>query len=424
MAQDTQDTGMAQDGPAAAGEQPGADQGEAAAGQPSGPWARSFAESSDRGSEAGQPAAQDIIELAEQEAEASRAPETPLGVPGRPLNRRSPFMVGLLGALGVATTYGLVQLVAAAREVLILIGLALFLAIGLDPFVRRLNRLMPRWLAVLAVTLIMLGIVGGFLAAAIPPLAAQTAAIVREFPQLIEQLQNRSSLLGHLNDRYQLQQRAEQALSGGGSGDLVNGVLGAGQLVLGVVGSTVTVVVLTIYFLADLPRIRQLIYRMVPSSRRARAILIGDEMFAKVGGFVLGNLITSLIAGVGTFIWLEIFTVPYPLVLSIMVALLDLIPVVGSTIGGIIVSAVALSVSTPVAIATAAFYIIFRLAEDYLLVPRIMGKAVEVSATVTFVAVLLGGAVLGIVGALIAIPIAAAARIILQETVFPRLDRT
>ena len=161
----------------------------------------------------------------------------------------------------------------------------------------------------------------------------------------------------------------------------------------------------------------------MPHSRRPRAILIGDEMFAKVGAFVLGNLATSVLAGASTFVWLLIFGVPYPLLLALMVALLDLIPIVGSTIGGLIVSLVALSVSLPIAIATAAFYVVFRLVEDYLIVPKIIGKAVEVPATVTVVAVLFGGATLGIIGALIAIPVAAAVRILLMETVFPRLDR-
>jgi len=202
------------------------------------------------------------------------------------------------------------------------------------------------------------------------------------------------------------------------------GLLGAGQMVLSATAAAGTVLVLTIYFLADLPRIRQLLYRLIPARRRPRAILIGDEMFAKVGGFVLGNLLTSLIAGVSTYIWLLIFGVPYPLLLALMVAILDLVPIVGSTIGGIIVSLVALSVSLPVAVATVAFYIVFRLAEDYLLVPRIVGRVVQIPATVTFVAVLLGGAMLGIIGALIAIPVAAALRILLQETVFPRLDRS
>ncbi|MGI5243539.1 AI-2E family transporter [Dactylosporangium sp. CA-139066] len=369
-------------------------------------------------------AEQDTMALAEQRAAEGRTDDAPLGVPGRPLNRRSPYMVGLLGAFGVATTYAVVLLVSAAREVLILIGLALFLAIGLDPFVRRLGRVMSRGLAVLTVTVVMLGIVAGFLAAAIPPLVTQSTNLAHDLPSYISQLRDHSSFAGHLNEQYHIQSRVEQMISGDNGGNLVGGVLGAGQVVLGAFGSTGTVLVLTIYFLADLPRIRQLIYRMVPNSRRPRAMLIGDEMFAKVGAFVLGNLATSLIAGVGTFVWLEIFGVPYPLLLAILVALLDLVPIVGSTIGGIIVSLIALSVSVPVAIATAVFYVVFRLAEDYLLVPKIMGKAVEVPATVTFVAVLVGGAILGIVGALVAIPIAAAVRLLLQETVFPRLDRT
>jgi predicted PurR-regulated permease PerM len=146
-------------------------------------------------------------------------------------------------------------------------------------------------------------------------------------------------------------------------------------------------------------------------------------MFAKVGGFVLGNLITSGIAGAGTFVWLVAWRIPYPLLLSLMVALLDLIPVVGSTLAGLIVTLVALTVSVPVAAATLLFYVAYRLAEDYLIVPRVIGKVIEVPATVTLVAVLLGGAVLGIVGALVAIPVAAAIRLILLETVFPRLDR-
>ena len=106
------------------------------------------------------------------------------------------------------------------------------------------------------------------------------------------------------------------------------------------------------------------------------------------------------------------------------VAFLDLIPVIGSTIGGIVVSLVALTVSLPVALATLAFYIGYRLAEDYLIVPRIMGRTVELPAIVSLVAVLIGGVLLGIVGALIAIPVAAAVRLLLQEIAFHRLDRS
>jgi predicted PurR-regulated permease PerM len=365
----------------------------------------------------------EAIDSAETVAAEARSDNAPMGRPGRRLNRRSPYLLGLLGAAGVATTYGLIQLLVAARSVLILIVVALFLAIGLDPAVRLLERRVPRWLAVTAVTLGLLAVVGGFLAAAIPALIGQVTQLTRQLPHLLAELRDHSSLIGRANDRFHLQQRIE-AITSGDDQKLAGGLLGAGEMVLSATAATSTALALTIYFLVDLPRIRQLIYRMFPHSRRPRAILIGDEMFTKIGGFVLGNLLTSLIAGVGTFIWLVIFGIPYPLLLAIMVALLDLVPIVGSTVGGIIVTLVALSVSLPVALATLAFYIAFRLTEDYLLVPKIVGRVVQVPATLTLVAVLIGGVALGIVGALIAIPVAASVRIVLQETVFPHLDRS
>jgi predicted PurR-regulated permease PerM len=182
--------------------------------------------------------------------------------------------------------------------------------------------------------------------------------------------------------------------------------------------------VLTVYFLADLPRIRANLYRLVPHSRRPRAILLGDEIFAKVGGYVLGNLLISLIAGVLTFIAVLLVGLPYPLLLSIFVALLDLVPVIGSTIAGGVVCLVALSVSLPACAAVTGFFVAYRLVEDYLLVPRIIGRVLKVPALVTVVAVLVGGALLGIVGALVAIPVAAALLLLAREVLFPRLDQT
>ena len=182
------------------------------------------------------------------------------------------------------------------------------------------------------------------------------------------------------------------------------------------------VIVLTVYFVVDMPRIRTTLYRLVPHSRRPRAILIGDEVFAKVGAYVLGNVLISVITGAATFIWLKAFGVPYPLLLAIFVAVLDLVPIVGSTVAGVVVAAVALTVSLPICIATIVFFVAFRLIEDYLLVPRIIGRVVKVPALITVVAVLIGGALLGIVGALVAIPIAAALQLLTQEVLYPRLD--
>jgi predicted PurR-regulated permease PerM len=179
-----------------------------------------------------------------------------------------------------------------------------------------------------------------------------------------------------------------------------------------------------VYFLGGLPRIKLFAYRLVPASRRPRTILLTDEIFSRVGGYVLGNVLTSLIIGVGTAVWMLAWGIPYPFLLAMFVALVDLIPVIGSYIGGAAVVLTALTVSLPVAIATLAFMVLYKLAEDYFIVPRVMGRTVQVPATVTLVAVLIGGTLLGIIGALVAIPVAAAGRLLLQEIAFRRLDNS
>jgi predicted PurR-regulated permease PerM len=372
----------------------------------------------------GRAEAQDRIQEALDRAAAVAEKTGGLGSPGRPINRRSPFMIGLTAAFGVAVAYGLLELIIRARTVLIIIGLAMFIAAGLDPIVSWLVRhRVPRPAAVLAVVIGALAVAAAFLAAAIPPLAAETAALAHQIPHYLHSLQDRNSELGRLNAKYQVKQRLITLVSSRG-GSLIGGVLGAGELVLSTASSVLAVMVLSIYFLAGLPRIKVFAYRLVPHSRRPRVILIGDEILAKVGGYVLGNFLTSVIAGLGTYLWLLAFGVPYPLLLAMFVAILDLIPVIGSSIGGAVVSLVALTVSLPVALATLAFYIGYRLAEDYLIVPRIMGRTVQVPAIVSLVAVLIGGVLLGIVGALVAIPVAAAIRLLLHEIAIRRMDKS
>ena len=352
-----------------------------------------------------------------------------LGRPGRAIDRRSPFFIGMTAAAGVAVTYGVVVLLIHARSVLILIGLALFIAASLDPAVSVISRLrvagrnVPRGVAVLVVLVGVLAVIGGFLAAAVPPMAAQATALVHEMPHYMHELQDHNSALGRLNVKYHIQQRVTSIISSRGS-SLIGGVLGAGELVLSTASSILLVLVFSAYFLASLPKTKLFAYRLVPQSRRPRTILIGDEILAKVGAYMLGNVITSLIAGLGTFFWMLAFGIPYPVLLAMLVALLDLIPVVGSTAGGAIVTLVALTVSLPVAIGTLAFYIAYRLAEDYLIVPRVIGRTVRVPAIVSMASVLVGGVLLGIIGALVAIPVAASIRLLLQEVTFRRLDQS
>jgi predicted PurR-regulated permease PerM len=329
----------------------------------------------------------------------------------------------MTAAAGVAVTYGIVELVIRARSVLVLIGLALFIAAGLDPAGTWLTRRrIARPLAVLMVLAAGVAVFAAFLLAAIPPLTNQATVLASHLPQYLHSLNDPHSSLGRLNLRYHVEQKAQKLLESRGT-TIAGGVLGAGEIVLSTFTSVVAVLVLTVYFLAGLPRIKLFFYRLAPHSRRTRVILIGDEIFTKVGGYLLGNVLTSLVAGLGTYIWMLIFGIPYPALLGLLVALLDLVPVVGSTIGGVIVTLVALTVSVPIALATLGFYVVYRLAEDYLLVPRIIGRTVQVPAVVTLVAVLLGATLLGLIGALVAIPAAAAIRLLLQEVTFRRMDR-
>jgi predicted PurR-regulated permease PerM len=348
--------------------------------------------------------------------------EQPLGSLGRRFNRLSPFYIGLTASAGVAVTYGMVRVLASLSSMLVLIGVALFLAIGLEPAASWfVNRGLRRWLATTLVFVVFLAAMGAFVASAIPPLAQQAGDLIHQVPHYLQQAQDHSSAIGRLNDRFHLQQRITDAINGSG-GSAVNEVVSAGSAVFGALADSVIVIVLTVYFVVDMPRIRTALYRLVPHTRRPRAILIGDEVFAKVGAYVLGNVLISVITGGATFIWLMAFGVPYPLLLAIFVAVLDLVPIVGSTIAGVVVAAVALTVSLPICIATIVFFVAFRFVEDYLLVPRIIGRVVKVPALITVVAVLIGGALLGIVGALVAIPIAAALQLLTQEVLYPRLD--
>jgi predicted PurR-regulated permease PerM len=366
----------------------------------------------------------DVMQEAVERAAAAAEETGGLGKPGRPLDRRSPFFIGMMAAAGVAVTYGLAELVIRARSVLVLIGLALFIAAGLDPAVRWLTRRrLPRWTAVMLVLAAVVGVIAIFLVAAIPPLTSQATTLAGHVPQYLHALKNPRSDLGRLNLRYHIEQRVQQTLSSRGT-TIAGGILGAGEVVLSTATSVIVVLVLTTYFLAGLPTIKLFLYRLAPRSRRPRVILIGDEIFTKVGGYLLGNVLTSLIAGLGTYVWMVIFGIPYPALLALLVALLDMIPVVGSTIGGLIVTLVGLTVSLPVALGTLCFYVGYRFAEDYLLVPRIMGRTVQVPAAVTVVAVLIGATLLGLVGALVAIPAAAAVRLLLHEVTFRRMDST
>ncbi|HEY3941216.1 MAG TPA: AI-2E family transporter [Acidimicrobiales bacterium] len=340
-----------------------------------------------------------------------------LGALGRPFNHRAPFFVGLTATFGVALAYEMFRAVADLSSVVIIIGLSLFIAIGLDPVIRFLvDRRIRRGVAVALVTLGFVLVVVGFVLAAVSPLTHEIQTLVKNYPRYRASLLAGKGWAGELVVKLHL----TSYLKGKQLHVPIGGVFGAGKEILSVAVATISIVALTIFFLIALPGVKRLWLALVPRSRRVRTELLTDEVFGRVGGFMLGNLLTSAISGLGTYVWLVAFGVPYAVLLALVVALFDLIPMVGSTIAGVIVSAVALTKGLPVAIATVVFYVVYRYLEDYLLNPRVMKHTVKVSPGLTIIATLIGGSLLGLVGALVAIPVAATVHLLLDEVTIPR----
>jgi len=361
-----------------------------------------------------------LILPASAERELAESDES-LGVLGRPFDHRAPFFVGLTGALGVAVAYAFARGFADITSVLVIIGLALFIAVGLNPILEFcIDHGLRRGLAVVIVTLGFVLAIVAFVLAAVSPISHEVHSLVKNYPRYKANLASGRGWGGELVAKLHL----TSYLKGKSKLKIpIGGVLGAGKLLLSLGIATISVVALTIYFLIALPGVKKLWLSFIPRSRRERVGLLTDEVFSRVGGFMLGNLVTSVISGIGTYVWLLIFHVHYALLLALVVALFDLIPMVGSTIAGVIVSLFALAKGLPVGIATMAFYVVYRYLEDYLLNPRVMKHTVKVTPGLTIIATLIGGTLLGLIGALVAIPVAATLHLLLEEVTFPRQNQ-
>ncbi|MDQ1683694.1 MAG: hypothetical protein QOC82_431 [Frankiaceae bacterium] len=353
-----------------------------------------------------------------REAAAGVSPDRPFGMPGRPVSQRSPFYIAFVATFGVAAAAVICEAALKASGVLILILVAAFFAVGLDPVVGWLtDRGWRRGLAVATVLLAALGVLALFIATAVPAVTTEYNSLHKNVPEYLHRLQRRHDSIGDLARKVHISSKQISNLLS------YKGVVSLSKTIVSTVVTTLTIVVLTCYFLANLPEIKRTAYRLVPRSRRARVGLLSDEILRLVGGYLLGNVITSGIAGAAMAIFLLSVGVPDAVFLGLLVAVFDLIPMIGAPIAGVIVALIALTVSVPIAIATVAFTIVFRLLEDYLLSPRVMKKTVEVAPILTVVSVLIGGALLGIVGALIAVPVAAALDLIRREVFQPSVDQ-
>jgi predicted PurR-regulated permease PerM len=348
---------------------------------------------------------------------------TPYGVPGKPLTR-GPFLWGLTAALGVLTAWGLAQALVSSRSVIVLIVVAGFLAVGLNPVVEALQRrgMNRRW----AISIVFLGVIALFVLfglAIVPPVSQESSDFVRAVPGYVQDLLSNPTIK-RLDADYQILANVQRYITDGGLGATVaGGILGAGAVVLDAFFSGFTLLVLTLYFLGSLPAIKEYLLLLVPTTRRPRTRAIGDEILAGIGGYVAGNVLISVIAGGLSWLFLTVAGAEYALALALVVAVMDLIPLVGATVGAVLVTAVGFLQSGPLGIACIVFFVVYQQIENYVIHPRVMSRSVDVAPAVSVIAALFGGALLGAVGALLAIPVAAAVALIIREVVLPRQAR-
>jgi len=332
------------------------------------------------------------------------------------------FRWGLYVSLGVLAVLASAAAVYTTRAVLVRVLIALFIAVSLDPAVRMLTRRgMRRGLAVLLIFLVAGGLVAAFLASVIPAMVHQFQALLHDFPGYVATLQERSARFRALSDRFHLTSKVQGLLTSL-PGRLGSGLLGFTRRLFGALFSTLTVGVLTVYFMADLPRLRHGVQRLFPKVHRARTGRIADVMVDKVGAYMIGNLLISLAAGVASFAIFMALGVPFAVPLAFVVALCDLIPMIGATLGAIICVLAALLTTElwPTTVIVALFFVAYQQLENYFIAPRILRHTVSLSAAAVLLAALIGGTVLGLVGALMAIPVAAALKVVLAEQLHAR----
>ena len=368
----------------------------------------------------------------------SQPPETPaeesdaglptgdeyLGEPGPPLDRRAPFYLGFFGGLGVLVAVWLGTHIASIGSTLMLIVVALFLAAGLNPAVEFFERRMRRTYAVLTVILLFLAAVALFLVAIVPVIADQVRALSENVPHWLDELQ-RNRQVQRLDEEYDIIAKVKKYVTDGDFlSAIFGGAVGVGLAVLGALFNAFIIIVLTLYFLASLQTTKTAIYRLAPASRRDRVGRLGDRVVRSVGGYVSGAFLVAMCAGISSLVFLFIAGLgQYAVALAFVVALLDVIPMIGATIGATIVSAIAFATDWKIGLACVVFYVIYQQVENYVIYPRVMSKSVEVPGAVTVIAALVGAALFGVVGALMAIPTAASILMLVREVWVRRQDQ-
>jgi predicted PurR-regulated permease PerM len=336
---------------------------------------------------------------------------------------RTRTVLRVLGVIiGVAVVLEVIWI---SREVVTWVLISLFLALALDPFVswieRRghIGRGGSIGIAYLVIALLIVAIGFTF----VPKLVDEVNGFVQALPGYVHDLTHGRGRLGFLEKKYHVVEKVRQQVKKGGATRIL-GLSGAAiavtKSVITIIAATVTIIFLTFFMLLEGKAWTERFYGLLPERSQPRWRRVGQDIYKTVGGYVTGNLLISVIAGVSITIVLLIMGVPYAVALGLLVAVLDLIPLAGATIAGIIVVAVAFLHGVPAGVVVAVFIVVYQQLENHFLQPVIYGRTVQLSPLVVLIAVLIGAALAGILGALAAIPVAGAIQVVLRDMLSQR----
>lgn len=338
---------------------------------------------------------------------------------------RSPFQIGFLLAMGAMAAYGVVNVIVTLQSILVLALFALFVTLGLNPSVEWMrDRGIPRPAAVLLVALSAVAFLALAGWAVLPVATEQINKLMLNAPIWLQGLRENPQV-AEFDAKFGVIDNLIGFVSSGSSlGALFGGILGAGRILANMVFSVVITLVLTIYFLATLPSIKEVIYQLAPASRRPRVRYLANEMFARIGGYMSGMFVVITLWGIGSFIMLNLVGLgQYSLALAVVTGLFSFIPVVGSSVGLVICTLVAFSNSVTAGVIILVYFLFYQQMDAYVVQPRVFSRSMNVPAVLVILGAISGGFLLGIPGALLAIPSVASLLLLYREVLIPHLDR-
>ena len=338
--------------------------------------------------------------------------------------RFSPRAVLLVIGLVLATLLVL-RLLYLTKDLLIWLLVALFLAMALNPAVEWLQRhgFKRRGLAVAVVVVAALLVAIGIGALFIPTLVREVNDLANAVPGYVRDLTKGQGKLGFLERKYQIVEKIRDAIKKSGAAGVLGLTGTAVSVTKGIFNAiiaTVTITFLTLFMLLEGPTWVDRFYALLPDRSRARWRRVGGDIYRSVGGYVTGNLAISLLAAAGATIVLIVLGVDFAVALGVLVGLFDLIPLAGATIAAVIVSTVGFLHSTTAGIVLVVYFVLYQQLENQVIQPLVYGKTVRLSPLAVLVAVLAGAQLAGIIGALGAIPIAAAIQVVVLDILAQR----